>query len=949
MVSALSLSAQTNQPVIISQADSTRAIALEAVTQTPEPFSSTGTSSLYGADKRTRLLLLVQNLALQPGEDISAIGVNAEDASRRPYQLKVEYLGTVPGLEWISQIILRVDENIDDVGDVALSLTYRGVVSNRVLISFGRIGAYTISGQVRGVGSGLDGVPVTLKSNSGEFPPRVVNTSGGGNFSFLGVRNGYDYVVTPAQTTFYDFDSREFRNLFGNQTVNLTGKLRSYSVTGLITNEANAPLSNIAVQLSSTNGPVSKLAITGTDGRFTFTDVTAAYTYLVAPYETVLHRFTLQTIRDLDANQTINFGGTKKTYTISGVVADPSQKGVAGVDVLLTGSSTKRITTDASGSYSFNSLPAGGSYQVAVSKLDHIFNAQTQTYGFLGQDEKTNYTATRIYRISGRVTSSSGRGLGGITMSVRGAETGATTTDSDGSYTLIVKTIGDYVLTPSKEQSFNTFFPANRSLPGLNAHQTADFTADSYVLDFDGKVQNVDFGSFWPEGIDLPKFFWEFWAMPGENAYSRYLLSDGYGGAHALLFGFFSAGDPQRYSLYGNIYTGAYSIAFNSDDGPAPGEWGHLAVSWDGRYISTYFNGVPVGRTPFVGPRRTYGPAGGGGSLYIGGSEHNNLIGRIAQVRGFEGSNPLEDVGGNRRSTSAFAPETFFKLDNNYGNSKVSFLANFFKPGRETIDQANNRTGYLRGGTDIFFLSPPPPLSKFIIDPTAPSSSSFETPPATVDKPKPAPVGARAFDSFSRRSVTLAFNERGGLGSTEGGSGGALAWRSGSPQEKTAGPPIFGILNGRAVVLSDGPAIAWVNTTSSTGSLDLRVDKRPGGGGSGIFTGLCFRVKDGSNFFFAYTTESLSNPSSAGSLTIGYYLDGVRSNLSVDVAMPESWVTLRVVTLSSGQIEVYAENELIYSTTSGLLSAEKGAGLYHDQSGQSLTSRWDNFTVLDAP
>ncbi len=169
-----------------------------------------------------------------------------------------------------------------------------------------------------------------------------------------------------------------------------------------------------------------------------------------------------------------------------------------------------------------------------------------------------------------------------------------------------------------------------------------------YVLEFDGQPKSVDHLNFWPEGVDLGHFFWEFWAMPGEHAAATYLLSDGYGGSHALLFGVhaFNSSEPDRYELSGNVFDGLHpTTTFGSDIGPAINEWGHYAVGWDGQSIITYFNGVPVGKTPFSGPRRTPGPGNGGGRLLIGGSDHNNFHGRIAQVRGYENTNPREDTG----------------------------------------------------------------------------------------------------------------------------------------------------------------------------------------------------------------------------------------------------------------------------------------------------------------
>jgi len=93
--------------------------------------------------------------------------------------------------------------------------------------------------------------------------------------------------------------------------------------------------------------------------------------------------------------------------------------------------------------------------------------------------------------------------------------------------------------------------------------------------------------------------------MPGSNAGATYMLSDGYGGAHALLFGVgsFNSSEPNRYELLGNIFDGVrFDNYFGSDQGPAPGEWAHFAVGWDGQNIITYYNGVPVGKTPFAVP-----------------------------------------------------------------------------------------------------------------------------------------------------------------------------------------------------------------------------------------------------------------------------------------------------------------------------------------------------------
>src|SRR4051794_1550599 len=99
---------------------------------------------------------------------------------------------------------------------------------------------------------------------------------------------------------------------------------------------------------------------------------------------------------------------------------------------------------------------------------------------------------------------------------------------------------------------------------------------------------HVDHGWFWPEpgaGLGLGWFHADFIVRYGSEGY---VVSDGYGGAHALLFGF--AGG----ALTGNVYTGQnpISVSFGGHYQAAPGEWLHGAVDWDGQKIRVYVNGI---------------------------------------------------------------------------------------------------------------------------------------------------------------------------------------------------------------------------------------------------------------------------------------------------------------------------------------------------------------------
>src|SRR5689334_17592810 len=92
LLAAVEASAQQTSPVLISHADSTRAIAFDSVTRRREPFNTTADVK-FGSDSATRIMLFAMNLQLQPGDIVTA---DAEDASHTLYQLTVEHVDPVP-------------------------------------------------------------------------------------------------------------------------------------------------------------------------------------------------------------------------------------------------------------------------------------------------------------------------------------------------------------------------------------------------------------------------------------------------------------------------------------------------------------------------------------------------------------------------------------------------------------------------------------------------------------------------------------------------------------------------------------------------------------------------------------------------------------------------------------------------------------------------------------
>jgi hypothetical protein len=126
-------------PTLLTQTNSTRAIAVESVTRVAEPFASTSPLPV-NADNRTRVILFANNLSLAAGETIADVTASAEDANHIHYPLAVEYIGTLAGATGVTSVIVRLHDDLVDNGDVLVGITYHGATSNRVRIGIGHIG-----------------------------------------------------------------------------------------------------------------------------------------------------------------------------------------------------------------------------------------------------------------------------------------------------------------------------------------------------------------------------------------------------------------------------------------------------------------------------------------------------------------------------------------------------------------------------------------------------------------------------------------------------------------------------------------------------------------------------------------------------------------------------------------------------------------------------------------
>ena len=155
--------AQSTPPRLVTRTNTTRAIALESVTLYAEPFPLIQTIQ-FGVDSRTRILLFVENLGLLTGEGAEAVTAEAEDGNHIRYPLVVERVDTVTGYAWMRALVIRLNQNLGDPGDVLIGITVHGRASNRVRVGIGHVGGgppddppTTLSPPDLGAGASLHG------------------------------------------------------------------------------------------------------------------------------------------------------------------------------------------------------------------------------------------------------------------------------------------------------------------------------------------------------------------------------------------------------------------------------------------------------------------------------------------------------------------------------------------------------------------------------------------------------------------------------------------------------------------------------------------------------------------------------------------------------------------------------------------------------------------------
>jgi hypothetical protein len=117
---------------LLTEENSNHAIALDSVNMLRDPFSLF-TDLNFSTDHRTRIVLFAVNADLLPEDTLASISMHAS-ANGQSYPMTVEYVGKVPDMNWLSQIVVKLPAELPS-GDVLVGFSLHGMASNEVVIT----------------------------------------------------------------------------------------------------------------------------------------------------------------------------------------------------------------------------------------------------------------------------------------------------------------------------------------------------------------------------------------------------------------------------------------------------------------------------------------------------------------------------------------------------------------------------------------------------------------------------------------------------------------------------------------------------------------------------------------------------------------------------------------------------------------------------------------------
>jgi hypothetical protein len=275
------------------------------------------------------------------------------------------------------------------------------------------------------------------------------------------------------------------------------------------------------------------------------------------------------------------------------------------------------------------------------------------------------------------------------------------------------------------------------------------------------------------------------------------------------------------HAITGNVYdaAGVGATTFSTTDSLRTDEWAHVAVAYDGAYITVIINGVPSSIIAYTGNRQTADSTDG--TILIGGSNHLMWTGRCAGARVYEGNPAVFYSGGNNAYDLCIYPPVHSFASSSYLGSGGQVEFNFVADYRSGV-LADFSIG-LSGKTHNGFLAEAngdvTGLVGALDDPKeyCRDTSKFptwvnDTFAYTGTAPTKTPIASsRIYDGFGGADVHYGISATLGLGTTEVGD---EVWAADD----------YGVLNGNVFVNRTSAGAALITDSTADGTTIL---KRP--------------------------------------------------------------------------------------------------------------------------
>lgn len=199
------------------------------------------------------------------------------------------------------------------------SLTVTNLSSNATADFTGTLLDYSISGKARDTfGNPMSGVTITLSGSQNS----VGVTTADGSYSFPNLPGGGNYTLTPSLPKFlFGPPSSTINNLSSNRVVNFTGRVATFTISGVVTDVGNnSSLDDVTILLSGTRYATT---VTNSSSGYSFSGLPVDGDYTVTAYSSganavftniLISAPVSQTFTGLSANVTANFSAKRLNF-----------------------------------------------------------------------------------------------------------------------------------------------------------------------------------------------------------------------------------------------------------------------------------------------------------------------------------------------------------------------------------------------------------------------------------------------------------------------------------------------------------------------------------------------------------------------------------------------------------------------------------------------------------